>query len=85
MKTVSVRDTRNSSSMVEAWLAEGGEIRMERRGRPMGFLTAWRGKARKARGTPNFAARRKATWGSRVFTEDEVAAMRAAESAGEEG
>ena len=34
---------------------------------------------------PDFAARQKAIWGSRVFSEKEVLAMRKAELEGEEG
>lgn len=48
--------------------------RIEKRGRPIGVLTAWR-----------HAARRRAIWGNRVFAETGVAAMRADELEGEEG
>jgi len=34
---------------------------------------------------PDFAARQKAIWGARVFSDAEVIAMRAAELEGEEG
>ena len=84
MKTVSVRDVRNSFSKLESWLAEGEEICIERRGQPIGLLTAWRGDS-ESRALPDFAARRRAIWGSRTFTEAEVSAMRADEIAGEEG
>jgi hypothetical protein len=63
MKTVNVRDLRNSFSM----------------------LTAWRPDAPDQPAKPDFAARRRAIWGDRVFTEAEVAAMRADELEGEEG
>jgi antitoxin (DNA-binding transcriptional repressor) of toxin-antitoxin stability system len=85
MKTATVRDLRNSFSMLEAWLSEGEDIRIEKRGQPIGVLSAWRPDARSQPTTPDFAARRKAIWGSRVFTEAEVAAMRADELDGEEG
>jgi antitoxin (DNA-binding transcriptional repressor) of toxin-antitoxin stability system len=85
MKTVTVRDLRNSFSMLEAWLAEGEDIRIERRGQPIGLLTAWRPSALTQPAKPDFAARRRAIWGNRVFTEAEVAAMRADELEGEEG
>ena len=42
MKTATVRDLRNSFSMLEAWLSEGEDIRIEKRGQPIGLLTAWR-------------------------------------------
>ena len=85
MKVVTVRDLRNSFSMLEAWLLEGEEIRIEKRGQPIGVLTAWRPEALTQPAKPDFAARRRAIWGNRVFTGAEVAAMRADELEGEEG
>ncbi len=71
--------------MLEAWLSEGEDIRIEKRGQPIGLLTAWRPDAQERPAKPDFAARRRAIWGDRVFTEAEVAAMRADELEGEEG
>ncbi len=71
--------------MLEAWLSEGEDIRIEKRGHPIGLLTAWRPDAQALPAKPDFAARRRAIWGDRVFTEAEVAAMRADELEGEEG
>jgi len=71
--------------MLEAWLLEGEDIRIEKRGQPIGVLTAWRPDAQTSPAKPDFAARRRAIWGNRVFTEAEVAAMRADELEGEEG
>lgn len=85
MKTVTVRDLRNSFSMIEAWLSEGEDIRIERRGQPIGILSAWSADASSLPAKPDFAARRRAIWGERVFTEAEVAAMQADELDGEEG
>jgi len=85
MKTVTVRDLRNSFSMLEAWLSEGEDIRIEKRGQPIGLLTAWRPESSTQPTRPDFAARRRAIWGDRVFTEAEVAAMRADELEGEDG
>ena len=76
VKTATVRDLRNSFSMLEAWLAEGEDIRIEKRGQPIGILTAWRPATPMQPAKPDFAARRRAIWGDRVFTEAEVAAMR---------
>ncbi len=70
--------------MLEAWLAEGEEICIEKRGQPIGILSAWRPDAEKDPAKPDFAARRRAIWGNRIFSESEVAAMRAAELEGEE-
>lgn len=85
MKTVTVRDLRNSFSMLEAWLLDGEDIRIEKRGQPIGVLTAWRPGAAVHPVKPDFAARRRVIWGDRVFTESEVEAMRADELDGEEG
>ena len=71
--------------MLEAWLLEGEEISIEKRGQPIGVLTAWRPNAQVQPVKPDFAARRRAIWGERVFTEAEVAAMRTDELEGEEG
>jgi len=77
MKTVTVRDLRDSFSKLEAWLLEGETICIEKRGQPIGMLTAWRPDAPSGMVKPDFAARRRAIWGDRVFSEAEVAAMRA--------
>ena len=85
MKTVTVRDLRNSFAKLEAWLLEGEDIRIEKRGHPIGLLKAWTSVDSAPTAKPDFAARRRAIWGDRVFTEAEVAAMRADELEGEEG
>lgn len=85
MKTVTVRDLRNSFAMLEAWLSEGEDILIEKRGQPIGILKAWHPGALTQPAKPDFAARRRAIWGNRVFSEAEVAAMRADEMEGEEG
>lgn len=78
-----MRDLRNDFAKLEAWLGDGEEICIERRGRPIAMLTPM--KARKEVQMPDFEARRKAIWGDRIFTEEEVRAMRDAELEGEEG
>ena len=85
MRTVTVRDIRNNFAKVEAWLGEGEEIRIEKRGKPIGFLSATPRAGTGGIQKPDFAARLKAIWGDRVFSEEEVRAMREAELAGEEG
>jgi len=85
MRTVTVRHLRNSFSMLEVWLAEGEEIHIEKRGKRIAVLTGWKPKWDASPPKPDFAARRKLTWGDRVFTESEVASMRADEWEGEEG
>ncbi|GAA5125428.1 hypothetical protein JIN84_14110 [Luteolibacter yonseiensis] len=85
MRTVTVRDIRNNFSKVEAWLGEGEEIRIEKRGKPIGFLSATSRSGAHDLAKPDFAARLKKIWGDRVFSAEEVAAMREAELEGEEG
>ena len=85
MMTVTVRDLRNNFSKLEVWLGEGEEIQIRKRGKPIAVLTGLgKGRVKGAR-KPDFALRRKAIWGERVFGAAEVAAMRAAELEGEEG
>ena len=86
MKTATVRDLRNNFSKLEAWLKDGMEICIEKRGEPVAMLTAMKPRRHPARiEGPDFAARRKAIWGDRIFSEEEVKAMREYELEGEEG
>lgn len=87
MKTATVRDLRNHFSKLETWLGEGEEIRIEKRGEPIAVLKALpkRRGAAATRKKPDFAARRKAIWGDRVFSEKEVREMREYELEGEQG
>lgn len=83
MKTASVRDLRNNFSKIEAWIADGEEVRIEKRGQPVAYLHA---KPREqAFVMPDFEARRQKIWGDRVFSAEEVKAMREFELEGEEG
>ena len=85
MKTASVRDLRNNFAMLEAWLGDGEDVCIEKRGEPIAMLTAMNRRRRGKLKMPDFAARQKAIWGDRVFTAAEVRAMREAELEGEEG
>ena len=84
MKTVTVRDLRNSFPVLEAWLAEGQVLQVQKRGQPIAFLTGCGTSTALPSAKPNFAARRKAIWGRRVFTPNEVSSLRAAEQEGDE-
>lgn len=84
MKTATVRELRNEFAKLEAWLGEGESVRIEKRGQPIAMLTPMAAEGKPVQ-MPDFEARRKATWGDRVFTEEEVAEMRAYELEGEEG
>ena len=85
MKTVTVRDLRNNFSKVEVWLGEGEEIRIEKRGKPIGFLSATSNSARAMKPKVDFMARLHEIWGGRVFSAEEVHAMREAELEGDLG
>jgi len=85
MKTATVRDLRNEFATLEAWLAEGEQIEIRKRGKPVAVLSPLP-KRRSQRGKkPDFAARLDALWGDRVMGAEEVAAMRDFEHEGEEG
>jgi antitoxin (DNA-binding transcriptional repressor) of toxin-antitoxin stability system len=85
MKVATVRDLRLNFSLIEAWLQEGEEVRIEKRGKPLAMLKPIAKASKPKVKNPDFEARRKAIWGDRFFSEDEVAEMRAYELEGEEG
>ncbi len=87
MKTATLRDLRNDFRSLEAWLAEGETIQIEKRGTPVALLTPMGSTAapKPPLTKPDPAARRKAIWGDRCFTAEEVKAMREYELEGEEG
>ncbi len=85
MITITLRELRNNFSKLEAWLEEGEQIQVQRRGTPIAMLTGISQTHTGEIKRPSFAERRKAIWGDRVFSDDEVAAMRAEEREGEEG
>lgn len=85
MKTATVRDLRNNFSRIEAWLGEGEEVCIEKRGKPIAFLSAKPSSPAGPLPDVDWAARRRAIWGDRVFSDEEVRAMREAEREGEEG
>jgi len=86
MTTASVQDLQNDFASLEARLAEGEEIRIDRHGRPIARLVPWRSSRSGEPVTmPDFAARRRRIWGERRFSEAEVEAMRHEEGEDEEG
>ena len=77
MKTATVRDLRNQFARLSAWITEGETIEITKGGKVFARLVPASRKQRLVK--PDIMARLKANWGNRVFTEQEVAAMRAAE------
>jgi antitoxin (DNA-binding transcriptional repressor) of toxin-antitoxin stability system len=85
-KVATVRDLRNNFAKLESWLAAGERIEIRRRGRPVATLTpSAKGAAAGAVVLPDFRARRKAIWGDRVFSKEEVERMNEMEREGDEG
>jgi len=85
MKTATVRDLRNCFPRVAAWIAEGESVEITRAGKVFArLLPPEAGKSAKL-AKPDILAQLEATWGDRVFSAREVAEMRAAELAEEQG
>jgi prevent-host-death family protein len=85
MKTATIRDLRNHFPRVAAWIAEGEPVEITKAGKPFARLVPATSKKPRRFKMPDIMARLNKTWGDRVFTANEVAAMRAAELEGEEG
>ena len=85
MKTATVRDLRNRFPRVAAWIEEGEPVEITKAGKIFARLVPVASQRPSKPVKPDIMARLKATWGARVFSAKEVAAMRAAELEGEEG
>jgi prevent-host-death family protein len=85
MKTATIRDLRNHFPRVAAWIAEGEPVEITKAGKPFARLVPATPKKPRRFKMPDIMARLNKTWGERVFSAKEVAAMRAAELEGEEG
>ena len=84
MKTATIRDLRNRFPRVAAWIDEGEPVEITKAGKPFARLVPAPPAKTPRLVKPNIMARLKKTWGRRVFSAKEVAAMRAAELEGEE-
>ena len=85
MKTATIRDLRNRFTRVAAWIAEGEPEEITKAGKLFARLMPPAPVKTPRLVKPDIMARLKKTWGDRVFSAKEVAAMRAAELEGEEG
>ena len=77
-KIATVADLRNNFRRVSAWLENGESVEIIKRGRPFARLAP----AAASPGKPvkvDFAGQLREVWGTRVFSEPEVRAMRDAE------
>ena len=85
MKTATVADLRNNFRQVASWIEHGETVQITKRGRAFAQLTAIPSESNSANTKPDIMAQLREVWGTRVFSMEEVAAMREAELAGEEG
>ena len=83
MKTATVRELRNEFPRIEAWVNEGESINISKRGKVIATLVPALGSAEPKPHFPkvDIMARLRETWGDRVFTAEQVAALRADELA----
>ncbi len=83
MKTATVRELRNEFPRIEAWVHEGESVHISKRGKVIATLVPVSANASSEKRVkkPDIMARLRETWGNRVFTLEEVAAMRADELA----
>ena len=85
MKTATIRDLRNRFPRVAAWITEGKPVEITKGGKVFARLVPPEPVKSPKLVKPDIMARLKKSWGNRVFSAREVAAMRAAELEGEEG
>jgi antitoxin (DNA-binding transcriptional repressor) of toxin-antitoxin stability system len=87
MKTATVRELRNEFPRIEAWVHEGESVHISKRGKVIATLIPALGPAEAQPSPPkvDIMARLRETWGGRVFSMEEVAALRADEQAGDLG
>jgi antitoxin (DNA-binding transcriptional repressor) of toxin-antitoxin stability system len=85
MKTATVRDLRNQFPRVAAWIAEGESVEITKAGKPFARLVPPPPVKPPGLVKPDIMARLIETWGDRIFSNREVAEMRAAELEGEDG
>ncbi len=86
MKTATVADLRNNFRLVSSWVEHGETVQIIKRGRAFATLTGvGAGSSQKSIPKPDIMAQLKEVWGDRVFSMDEVRAMREAELADDQG
>ncbi len=78
MRTATVSELRKEFPRIEAWLQEGESISIRKRGRIIATLVPVASTGSGAGGPvkPDIMARLRETWGTRVFSLEEAAAMR---------
>ena len=86
MKTATVADLRNNFRRVSSWIEHGETVRIIKRGHAFAQLTAIPPDERSGKLVkPDIMAQLKEVWGDRVFSIEEVKAMRDDELAADLG
>ena len=87
MKVATVRELRNEFPRIEAWVLEGEFVNISKRGKVIATLVPPSASvvANRTAPKPDIMARLRETWGDRVFTLEEVTAMREDELSGDLG
>lgn len=80
MKTATIRDLRYDFPKIQAWLEGGEEIVITKHSKPIARIQSEQTIKKPKLQHPDYEARRKKTWGDRVFTRQEVEDMRAFET-----
>jgi antitoxin (DNA-binding transcriptional repressor) of toxin-antitoxin stability system len=86
MKTATVADLRNNFRQIAAWIEHGETVQIVRRGRPFARLSAdHAGGSGRRVPKVDFLKQLGEVWGDRVFSDQEVQAMRESELGREGG
>ncbi len=87
MKTATVRELRNDFPRIEAWVNEGESVNISKRGKVIATLVPASANSEESSVVPkpDIMARLRETWGERVFSLEEVSAMREDELKGDLG
>jgi antitoxin (DNA-binding transcriptional repressor) of toxin-antitoxin stability system len=85
MKTATVADLRNNFRRVSTWIEHGETVQIIKRGRVFAQLVATPPSAQPKVPKVDFMAQLKEIWGDRMFSAEEVQAMRDAEREGDPG
>lgn len=83
MKIATVRVLRNDFPRIEAWVHEGESVNISKRGKVIATLVP--ATAQPLGPKVDIMTRLRKNWGERVFTMEEVQAMRSEELAGDMG
>ena len=87
MKTATVADLRNNFRRISSWIEHGETVQILKRGKVFARLTGEGSQVKSGttRRKLDVMAQLREIWGERVFSREEVDAMRQAELEGDEG